>query len=73
MRNSFFQENRLKNLILDKADFRETQFFKTKLKDIDFSDSNIEGISVNIDDIKGAKINQIQINDLIYLLGVKIV
>ena len=42
------------------------------LKDIDLSNSNIEGIAVSIEDIKGAIINQFQAIDLMYLLGVKI-
>ena len=49
-----------------------TQFFKTKLNGIDFSDSVIEGIIISLEDIKGAIINQLQSIDLIGLIGVKI-
>jgi hypothetical protein len=45
---------------------------KTSLKNIDLSDSIIEGMAVSIDDIKGAIINQFQAIDLLYLIGVKI-
>ncbi len=48
------------------------QIFKTKLKDIDLSNSIIDGIVVSLDDIKGAIINEYQAIDLIGLIGVKI-
>ena len=47
-------------------------FYRTSLKDIDLSDSNIAGISVQLEDIKGAIINEFQAVDLLYLLGVKL-
>ena len=72
LRNSNFLENKLKNIIYNKADLTQAQIFKTSLKDIDLSNSNIEGIAVSIEDIKGAIINQFQAIDLMYLLGVKI-
>ncbi|EKC53740.1 pentapeptide repeat protein, partial [human gut metagenome] len=50
-----------------------TQFFKTSLNGIDLSNSNIDQIAVSLEDIKGAKINQMQAIDLMYLLGVKVV
>ena len=50
----------------------QVQFFKTSLKGIDLSDSNIDGIAVSIENIKGAIINQFQAIDLLYLIGVKI-
>ena len=42
------------------------------MKEIDLSDSVIDGISVSIEDIKGATINQFQALDLLYLIGVKV-
>ena len=44
----------------------------TSLKGIDLSNSNIEGIVISLDDIKGAIINELQAVDLISLIGVKI-
>lgn len=73
LRNSSFQENRLKNIIFKQADLTQVQLFKTNLKGIDFSESIIEGIAVFIEDIKGATINQLQAFDLLYLIGVKII
>lgn len=72
LRNSIFQDNKIKNIEFIKSDLTQAQFFHTKLKDIDLSDSIIEGIAVSIDDIKGAIINQFQATDLLYLLGVKL-
>lgn len=72
LRNSSFEENRIKNILLKQADLTQTQFFKTSLKEIDFSDSIIEGIIVSISDIKGAIINPLQALDLIGLMGIKI-
>ena len=67
------QENKVKNINFKEADLRGTQFFKTSLSGIDLSNSNIDQIAVSLEDIKGAKINQMQAIDLIYLLGVKVV
>ena len=66
-------QNNFKNLYFQKADLTQTQFFKTSLKNIDLSDSIIEGIAVSVEDIKGASINTFQAVDLLYLIGVKIV
>ena len=72
LRSSNFQENRLKNIIFKEADLTRAQVFKTSLKSLDFSDCIIEGISVSIEDIKGAIINQFQALDLLYLIGVQL-
>ena len=52
-------------------------FNKMKLKNGEIisvdDNSNIEQIAVSLEDIKGAKINQMQAIDLMYLLGVKVV
>lgn len=72
LKNSSFQENKLKDIIFRQADLTQVQFFKTSLKEIDFSDSKIEGMAVSLEDIKGAIINEFQVIDLLYLLGVKL-
>ena len=72
LRNSNFQENKLKNIILKKADLTRTQFFKTNLKGLDLSDSIIDGIIVSLEDIRGVMINEFQAVDLIGLIGVKV-
>ena len=73
LRNSNFQENNLKNVYFKKVDLTQAQIFKTSLKNIDLSESIIEGIAVSIEDIRGASINQFQAVDLLYLIGVKII
>ncbi len=72
LRNSNFQENKIKNIFLDKADLTQAQFFKTSLRDIDLSNSLIDGIAISLEDIKGATISELQAVDLISLIGVKI-
>lgn len=67
------QENKVKNINFKEADLTGTQFFKTSLNGIDLSNSNIDQIAVSLEDIRGAKINQMQAIDLMYLLGVKVV
>ena len=62
----------LKNVYFDNAELVNAKFFKTSLKDIDLSNSNIEGIATSIEDIKGAIIDKFQALDLLYLIGVKV-
>ena len=63
---------RFKNIIFQQVDLTQAQFFKTSLKGIDLSDSKIEGLAISLEDIRGAKINQFQAIDLLYLIGVKL-
>jgi uncharacterized protein YjbI with pentapeptide repeats len=57
-----------------KSKFIKNNFFKTKLKGIDFTDSDFIAptISSPPTELKGAKINTIQAADLIRLWGVKV-
>lgn len=48
------------------------QFFKTSLYGIDFSKSEIDGISVGIEEIKGSTVNPIQALELSKLLEINI-
>ena len=70
--NSYFQENRIKNLILKNANLKQAHFFKTSLTNVDLSNSNIEGIIISLEDIGGAIINEFQCIDLSYLMGIKL-
>jgi hypothetical protein len=45
---------------------------KTKHSDTDLRTSNIAGINIGIESLKGITINQAQVNDLAWLLGVNI-
>ena len=65
-------EVKFKNVNFKNADFSNSQFFRTKLTGIDFSGSNISGIVVGIEDLKGAIVNELQALELANLLGIKI-
>lgn len=64
------EECSFKNLALDHADLTRVQFFKTILKDVDFTTSVIDGISVSPYELRGAKVNAAQAAELAKLLGV---
>lgn len=73
LRNSNFQENKLKNVYFqNNTDLTQAQIFKTSFKNIDLSETIIDGIAISQEDIKGAVIESFQAIDLLYLLGVKI-
>ena len=55
-----------------KVNLQEAQVFNTSLKGIDISECDILGISIGLEDIKGAIIDTYQAVDLMYLIGVKI-
>ncbi len=62
-------ECKLSNLELDGVKLISTNFFKTLLKDIDFTKSRIEGILVSGEELKGAIVNSVQASELAKLLG----
>lgn len=73
LRNSNFQENKLRNVYFqNNTDLTQAQIFKTSFKNIDLSETIIDGIAISQEDIKGAVIESFQAIDLLYLLGVKI-
>ena len=72
LKNSYFQEIKNKNIYFENSDLTEAQFYKTSLDGVDLSNSKIEKIGITIEDIKGAIIDQLQVVDVLYLLGVKL-
>ena len=72
MRNMYFEENRHKKFEIIDSDLTQASFIKTSLKDIDISSNIISGLIVGLEDIRGAKISELQALDLVTLLGVKI-
>ena len=72
LKNSYFQETKNKNIYFENSDLTEAQFYKTSLDGVDLSNSKIEKIGITIEDIKGAIIDQLQVVDVLYLLGVKL-
>ena len=71
-KESTIMECNIKNTLIDNINFSRSEIIKTPLKDIDLSSSNIEGISTDLNSIKGMIIDFEQSMDLIGLLGVKI-
>lgn len=72
LEKGIFRSLDIKNWILDESDFTGAEFFKTKLKDIDFSNCTILGINIDLDSIKGMVVNEEQAMLLSVLLGIKI-
>jgi uncharacterized protein YjbI with pentapeptide repeats len=62
-----FEDVRVKRCRFINADFNDT-----KLKDMDFSDSDISGISLNVQNLKGAVMNSSQALACTRLLGITI-
>ena len=68
--NSEFEDVTFNKLIIKEDYFIGTRFFKTKLEGIDFTDCEIEGISAEINDVKGMIVNHIQAVEVSKLLGI---
>jgi len=62
----------LKDLIFNSVDFEHAEFYKTSLKDIDLSTSDISSLRINKESIEGAIIDSFQAEQVCYLLGIKI-
>jgi uncharacterized protein YjbI with pentapeptide repeats len=69
--NGYFHEMKTKNIYFENTDLTSAQFYNTKLKDIDLTSCIINGLGANIEDVKGLIINEMQIIELAYLLGVE--
>lgn len=74
MSDAFFATCSLKQMKLDQSQFINTEFFKTPLKDLDFTTCILEGISVSTEgnELKGALVNVYQAAELAKLLGIVI-
>lgn len=58
--NSDFSECDFSNMDFENTDLQQAQMSGTKLKGIDFSSSNIEGIGVRLEDLAGAIVSPLQ-------------
>ncbi len=69
---SFFANCKLKKLQFDQNQCIGTEFFKTKLKDVDFTTCILEGMRVSTEngELKGAKVNLFQAAELAKMLGI---
>lgn len=71
-KNASLSGCKLKNLLCNQVDFVQTNFFKTPLKGIDFTNSIITGIIVSDTgtELRGAKVDLYQAAELAKLFGV---
>lgn len=69
---SAFNEAVLKKVEISRCSWSECEFIHTSLKDLDFSDSVLEGITVYPTDLKGIIVNSDQALNLVSILGIKI-
>ena len=70
MQNSSISETKFKNVKFIENNLTNSQLFKTKLKEVDFTSCNIEGITVGLEDVKGMIVNDMQALELSKLLGI---
>lgn len=68
-RESAIHELKWKDLNIHACDLTGSEFFHTKLAGLDLSDSNIEGITVELKDLRGLIVNSMQAVSLSQLLG----
>ena len=68
-----FEECSLSGFSLAGAGFARVSFFQTPLKEIDFTASDITGITVSLHELRGAVISAVQAVELARLLGVIVV
>lgn len=72
MQNSFLDSVRFKDVTFKTTDLCFSEIIHTSLKNIDWSDSKISGIKIDIRDLRGLIVNELQALELVSLLGIKI-
>lgn len=72
LRNSDINDCKLASVAFDNCELIESEFSHTPLRGIDLSDSHIEGIRLNLPDIRGAIVSPAQAMELTGLLGIRI-
>lgn len=77
VKNSSFEEsswftNKIKNLFFSDVNLVKAEFYKTLLSDVDLSKSDIEGMKIDLNGIRGSTISTDQAILLIGLIGVHI-
>jgi uncharacterized protein YjbI with pentapeptide repeats len=70
LESSDFQSSELLRTSFLNCDLKLSQMCGTSLSGIDFSTSNIEGLGIRVEDIKGVIVSPIQAVDLSKLLGI---
>ena len=69
-KNASLSSNTQSDVRIERCSFEQCELFNTKLKGMDFSDSDISGISVGIQDVNGAVMNEEQAAACVSLLGI---
>lgn len=69
LENGDFEVSVLSKVFFDNCNLQQAQFSKTKLKDIDLSTDNIDGIGVRIEDLNGAIVSPLQAVSLARKMG----
>jgi uncharacterized protein YjbI with pentapeptide repeats len=67
--NSNFQDSRFIKVQFIRCNFKLSQMSGTSLLGIDLSDSNVEGLGIQLEDLRGAKVSPMQAVDFSKLLG----
>ena len=67
-----FSMVKFKNLKIENCDLSGTEWLDTKMKDLDFSDSIIDGIAVTPENLKGITVNPEQAVNMAKLLGIQV-
>lgn len=73
MRESLWADIRMPKVLFEHVDLSRAQWIRTPLNGLDLSSCSIEGWSISLYDLKGAKVTAAQVIDLSGLLGVEIV
>jgi uncharacterized protein YjbI with pentapeptide repeats len=67
-----FTMMKIKDLAIEKCDFTSSEWNDTKLNGLDFSDSIIDGIAVNPNNLRGVIVSQAQAAVMAKLLGIQV-
>lgn len=70
--HSAFSNCRFAHIFFQNTRFTEAEFLNTPLKDVDFSTCDIAGFSVNINQLRGAVMNEEQAAACAAMLGIRI-
>ncbi|MCD8176005.1 MAG: pentapeptide repeat-containing protein [Tannerellaceae bacterium] len=65
-------ECKCERTIFEESNLRETELYNTYLKNIDLTSCTIEGVKINIPELKGAIVTSSQAIALTHLLGLTI-
>lgn len=70
LQNADFMEARFAKVYLERCNMRQAQLCGVKLKGMDLSDCDIEGIGIRLEDLNGVKVSALQAVELSKLLGI---